>query len=320
MARNKTDIWMPLYIGDYLSDTQHLNTQQHGAYLLLMMAYWKSGPLPDDEEQLSAIAKLTGDSWIKAWGVLQPFFPVNGDGRRHNKRCDQERDKSHRIVGVRSEAGSSGAVHKWGEPTDKQKRSERLANARRLASHSPEDWQALIEVCGAACCRCKRDDVELVKDHIKPIYQGGSDGIENLQPLCRRCNSSKGPDTTDLRPPDWQELLLAKRLANAQQTPRPSPSHKELWFLPQELVLFKEDWNQFEVMRKKIRKPMTDQARKNICNKLLRFQASGHDAGMILQQSITNSWQDVFEVRGTRNAKPDVLEQIRQAREAGELV
>ena len=220
---------MPLDIGKYLGDTMHLTTLQHGAYLLLLMDYWKRGPFVNDEDQLRAASKVTSDDdWRRAWAVIKSYFPIGEDGLLHNLKADKELSKAAHNRLARSKSGSEGAASKWGESADnKLKRSERLANARRLATHASVEWQALIEACEASCCHCKRNDVELVKDHIKPIYQGGSDGIENLQPLCRSCNASKGPDSTDLRPEGWQESvneLLAKRLANAKQTPAPSPS------------------------------------------------------------------------------------------------
>ena len=60
--------WMPLYVGDYLGDTGHLTTAQHGAYLLLMMHYWRKGELPDDDRQLSKITKLP----LRTWARLSP--------------------------------------------------------------------------------------------------------------------------------------------------------------------------------------------------------------------------------------------------------
>lgn len=78
MAKNgkdKIDIWMPVYIGDYLSATMDLSTEQHGAYLLLLMAYWKKGgPLP--VSALQNICHLSGDAWSNAQAMLEPFFDV----------------------------------------------------------------------------------------------------------------------------------------------------------------------------------------------------------------------------------------------------
>jgi hypothetical protein len=44
---------------------------------------------------------------------------------------------------------------------------------------------------GYRCVRCNYD-ADLTADHIEAEVKGGRTGIDNLQTLCRRCNSKKG--------------------------------------------------------------------------------------------------------------------------------
>jgi uncharacterized protein YdaU (DUF1376 family) len=98
--------WMPLYVGDYLGDTGHLTTTQHGAYLLLMMHYWRKGELPDDDRQLSKIAKLPLKTWCEYRPTLQDFFY---DGWKH-KRIDTELERMMRVSAKRAIAGQRGGI------------------------------------------------------------------------------------------------------------------------------------------------------------------------------------------------------------------
>jgi uncharacterized protein YdaU (DUF1376 family) len=109
----KCDNWMPWYIADYLASTMHLTTLQHGAYMLLLGAYWRNqGPLEDDSDQLSAICRLSKKEWEKTRPVVAKFFVVS-EGVWRQKRCDAELTKSKAIAAKRSEVGRNSVNHRW---------------------------------------------------------------------------------------------------------------------------------------------------------------------------------------------------------------
>lgn len=81
---------MPLYWGDLLADTLHLNRSDFGSYVLLIGAYWRNGgPLPNDDESLRTITRCPAQDWARAKGILEQFFTVK-DGVWHHKRIEEE--------------------------------------------------------------------------------------------------------------------------------------------------------------------------------------------------------------------------------------
>ena len=224
----KPDIFMPLFVGDYLRDTLGLSRADHGSYLLLIMAYWcHGGPLTDDDEYLREIARCDRQDWARCRGLMLRFFSKQ-DGVWAHKRIDQELESACSRTGK----ASTAAVSRWQSRENSQTRAERMMEARKKGTHTDEQWQAMLLVHDDQCAKCGSSE-NIVKDHIIPIYKGGSDGIDNIQPLCRPCNSSKGPDTTDWRRVDWQNHCQNDCLTPAQMPatplqdacPSPSPSH-----------------------------------------------------------------------------------------------
>lgn len=100
--------WMPLYVRDYLSDTARLSTLEHGAYLLLIMSYWKDGGIPSDDDDLAYIVGLSMDEWLKIKPRIQRLFK---DGWRH-KRIDEELAKAEEKYERRANAGRKGGLAK----------------------------------------------------------------------------------------------------------------------------------------------------------------------------------------------------------------
>ncbi len=86
-----TDVpYMRMFWGDYLGDTQHLTCEQHGAYLLLIAAYWRAQkPLPDDDAHLSRLCRLSSKKWKSISPAVKLFFNKK-DGHLEHKRIEKE--------------------------------------------------------------------------------------------------------------------------------------------------------------------------------------------------------------------------------------
>jgi 5-methylcytosine-specific restriction endonuclease McrA len=92
-----------------------------------------------------------------------------------------------------------GVEHSRGDRHIKNKRLRQLR--RRLAQeggmHTDEEWRALCAEFGFRCVRCGSHPPSLERDQIIPIYQRGTEAITSIQPLCKTCNTAKGPEDTD---------------------------------------------------------------------------------------------------------------------------
>ncbi|HDZ1288593.1 DUF1376 domain-containing protein [Klebsiella pneumoniae] len=99
--------YMQLYIADYLADTMHLSTEEHGAYLLLMFNYWQTGrAIP--KSRLSKIARLSNDRWSSVESSLKEFFNDNGTEWVH-ERIERDLEMVRSSQRQKSDAGKASA-------------------------------------------------------------------------------------------------------------------------------------------------------------------------------------------------------------------
>jgi len=118
------------HLGDYFKDAGHLSMIEHGAYRLLLDAYYiREAPLPAEIKECCKLARASYKPERDAVAyVLREFFKLRADGW-HQDRADREieRYKDKQAKAKRS------AEARWNAP---KKQTERNANASPNASRN----------------------------------------------------------------------------------------------------------------------------------------------------------------------------------------
>lgn len=133
--------YIQLYTADYLADTMHLTTEEHGAYLLLIFNYWQTGKaIP--KKRLQKIARVPNDRWPSVEDSLSEFFNDDGENWIHERiERDLEAVKEAQDQRVRAGKASAEARKRAQQTKNKRKSNDRSTPVeeplQRTANENP---------------------------------------------------------------------------------------------------------------------------------------------------------------------------------------
>lgn len=126
-------LWMPLYLGDFLSETMHLGATETGIYIRLIMHCWQHGSIPLDDRKLALIAHCDGRLWQKYKSTILGFF------------CYSDQDVSAQHSRVTAELLRCAEISNKRKGAALQKHSKSSANAVQLHTQSQSQLQSKKE-------------------------------------------------------------------------------------------------------------------------------------------------------------------------------
>ncbi len=123
-----TPEWYPFYQKKFTSATQLYNAEAIGAYIVLLNYQWDNGGLPDDTEELMALAKCSEQTLKR---VIKKFTKLD-DGLFWNKRLEVVREEQHRKYLInKARADKANATIKQRKKEDIQRPTLRPTSKQR---------------------------------------------------------------------------------------------------------------------------------------------------------------------------------------------
>lgn len=116
---------MPLFIGEHLADTMHLTTEQHGAFILILLKAWRSGGyVPDDDATLAAITRMPLEAWRNNRAVIVGLLEKRESGLCYPRQLEELERASER----RNVAFSNGI--KGGRPKNNPNKTQPITQTK----------------------------------------------------------------------------------------------------------------------------------------------------------------------------------------------
>lgn len=161
MAREKAEIFMPLYLADYDRDTSDLSFEEHGFYMAILRALWsKGGTLPTDHDRLARVLRTDVATLRRLWPTVSRFLTVTGEMFTQG-RLYRELEKALGKVRAAAKNGRIGGAN----------RAKRLANGKQTGS----DPTIPLEANGKQNCSSSHTELDLSLSLADPVLEAGSD-------------------------------------------------------------------------------------------------------------------------------------------------